>query len=187
MDDYEIAAGVAPGGLLDIYEVRILICYLLDSVNRPMTKDQLNSTFREESVVQYFTFSDALAQLVQDGHLTTREQDGEDYYRLTPLGKGTARRLQSVLSKSMRERIVRTAVQLLQKQAIQEENHAKIVPCGKGFEVQCAVSDGQLSLFRFSLYVPDEVQAGMVRDRFMRDPLKLYQTVLQELILKEEE
>ena len=103
MSDYEIAADVAPGGLLEIYDVRILICYLLDSVDKPMTKDQLNHIFREERVVQYFTFSDALAQLVQDGHLSIQVKDGEEYYQLEPLGKGTAKRLQSVLSRAMRD------------------------------------------------------------------------------------
>lgn len=186
MSDYEIAADVAPGGLLEIYDVRILICYLLDSVDKPMTKDQLNHIFREERVVQYFTFSDALAQLVQDGHLSVQVKDGEEYYQLEPLGKGTAKRLQSVLSRAMRERIVRSAVALLQKQTIEQENHAKIVPSGKGFEVQCSVGDGILTLLRFSLYVPDEMQARMVQKKFMKDPLKLYQAVLQELILDED-
>jgi len=186
MDQYEIAAGVAPGGLMDIYEVRILICYLLNSVEKPLTKDQLNHIFREESIVQYFTFSDALAQLVRDGHLAAEEKDGEEYYTLRPLGTGTAKQLQSVLSPALRERIVRSAVALLQKQTIEQENEARIVPVEKGFEVQCTVSDGQLKLFSFSLYVPDELQAKMARDKFMKNPLALYQQVITSLILDEE-
>lgn len=41
MDNEAITAGVRLGGLNDRTEIKILICYLLNALNRPITQNQL--------------------------------------------------------------------------------------------------------------------------------------------------
>ena len=44
MDFDSFFAGIEPGGLKDIYEIKILV-YLLYSVKEPLTKEQIDAVF----------------------------------------------------------------------------------------------------------------------------------------------
>ena len=52
-------AGIAPGGLKEVYEVKILICHLLYSVEKPLSVDNINEIFSKDDAVDYFTFTTA--------------------------------------------------------------------------------------------------------------------------------
>lgn len=187
MDFSNLVAGVSPGGFQDIYEVRILICYLLHAVNQPLTKDQLNHIFREQNLVQYFTFSDALAKLIAEKHVKVEEDENEEFYTLTPLGEGTAHMLQNSLPRSVRDRVVTATVALLQQQKTERENKVDILPNDHGFEVCFLIQDNGFDLMKFSLFVPDLTQAEMVKARFLQDPLTFYQRMIGYLVFGMEE
>ena len=44
-------AGIAPGGLKEVYEVKILICYLLHSVETPLSSHNISEIFSEDEAV----------------------------------------------------------------------------------------------------------------------------------------
>lgn len=182
MDFSNLVAGVTPGGFQDIYEVRILICYLLQGVNEPLTKDDLNHIFQEQNLVQYFLFSDALVKLIEEKHVKVTERDGDEYYSLTPLGEGTAHMLQNSLPRSVRDRVVTAAIALLQRQKTERENKVDIIQNNHGYEVCFQIQDHGFDLMKFSLFVPDTTQAEMVKKRFLQDPLAFYQRMIGYLV-----
>ena len=51
--------GVAPGGLRSKSDIRILICYMLKSVNAPLSGDDIIKVLQEKSLANYFEASDA--------------------------------------------------------------------------------------------------------------------------------
>ena len=53
-----------PGSLSDIYEIKILICYLLSCIEKPLSKEQVNYVFQFNSIVNYFSFCQALKELI---------------------------------------------------------------------------------------------------------------------------
>lgn len=55
--------GVAPGGLRSKSDIRILICYMLKSVNAPLSGDDIIKVLQEKSLANYFEASDALSAL----------------------------------------------------------------------------------------------------------------------------
>ena len=57
-------AGIDNGGLTTDYEIRILICWLIDKVNMPVTASQLSGALLGEGMVNYFEVTCAVGQLV---------------------------------------------------------------------------------------------------------------------------
>ena len=68
--------GIQPGGLTNDFEVKILICFLLDSLkkNSPgaalsdgeqpgLSFDELNEIFQETGLVNYFEFAESMSEL----------------------------------------------------------------------------------------------------------------------------
>ena len=90
--------GVAPGGLRSKSDIRILICYMLKSVNAPLSGDDIIKVLQEKSLANYFEASDALSALVSLGNVT-REEDNT--YVLTKRGKSVADDLEQLIPSSV--------------------------------------------------------------------------------------
>lgn len=177
-----LVAGVNPGGFTDIYEVRILICYLLHSVSEPLSKEQLNDIFQSTHMVNYFAFSDALAQLLADRQITALKSEENEYYRLTQLGIDTANLLQNHLPRSVRDRVAAAALELLSKQKKERENEVMVEELPNGYNVTFVIHDTDFDLMQFSMYLPDEMQLELVKKRFLENPAAFYTHVVEYLI-----
>ncbi len=182
MDSSNLVAGVPPGGFRDTQEVRILICYLLNAVKQPLSKEQLNHIFNEQNLVQYFVFSDALAKLVSQKQVEVETIHGEEYFTLTSLGETTAQMLQSSLPRTVRDRVVSATMTLLHRRKIEQETKVETVPMGAGFEVRFTIHEKDVNLMKFSMFVPDMTQAELIQNRFLSDPVEFYQRVIGYLV-----
>ena len=148
MDNETIIPGVGINGMTEKYDIKILICYLLDSIGKPLTMEQMNDIFQQEQVVNYFSFCDALKELIEDGHLRIANNDSGEIYSLNPLGEETARRLDRSLPRSLRDNIVTTAMNLLSKRKLESENEVIIEPYQNGL---MAVSYTHLYVYKRQL------------------------------------
>ena len=167
--------GVAPGGLRSKSDIRILICYMLKSVNAPLSGDDIIKVLQEKSLANYFEASDALSALVSLGNVT-REEDNT--YVLTKRGKSVADDLEQLIPSSVRDK---AATALLASAKMERENVATIVRTENGYNVTCHISGGEMELMSLSVYVPDLYQAREVKKNFHRDPQRVYNLMLAAL------
>ena len=167
--EYEaFTGGVAPGGLRSKSEIRILICYMLKSVNAPLSGDDIIKVLQEKSLANYFEASDALSALVSLGNVT-REEDNT--YVLTKRGKSVADDLEQLIPSSVRDKAVAAATALLASAKMERENVATIVRTENGYNVTCHISGGEMDLY----------QAREVKKNFHRDPQRVYNLMLAAL------
>ena len=178
MDFDRIVAGVEPGGLNEVYEIKILICYLLHSVDEELTKNQLNTIFQTDGMVNYFGFSTALAELVESKHVTAHKVNGEEQYTLNKLGAETAEKLKNSLPRSIRERVVAAAMNLQARLKKERETDAHIRRVEDGFVVDCTIRDIGTDLLQMSVYAPDELQAEEIRRRFLAHTTDVYKGLI---------
>ncbi|MEG2596816.1 MAG: DUF4364 family protein [Oscillospiraceae bacterium] len=174
-------AGIAPGGIKEVYEVKILICYLLHSVEFPLSQQNLGEIFSADEAVDYFTFVTALNELKASGHLYTMIVEEEEQYRLTELGVETALNLQQALPSSLRDKVVKRGMGLLAKMRKNNEISTKIEPCHNGYHVICSIHEGSLEFLSLSLYAPDEGQAEIIAKNFYEKSTEAYQQILKLL------
>ena len=172
-----IIAGISPGGLKETYEVKILICYLLHSLEAPLTLENITEICTDGGVTDYFTLSIAVSELRTGGQLA--EEDG--CYVLTALGRETAENLKQALPSSLRDNIIRQGIALLARLRKQNEVSAKILPDGKGFRVACSVHEGDLDFFTMTFFAPDRKQAEIIAHNFSRQSTEIYQGLIRVL------
>lgn len=182
MSNETIVPGIGIGGLQDKYEIKILICYLLHSIQTPLTKDQLNYVFQDGQLVNYFSFRDALAELIESNHIQTTKKDNEEVYTLNPLGVETAEKLYKSLPSSLRDNVVGTAMKLLAHIKNEKENEVTITPYKNGYLVKCTIHEVDFDLMSYEVYVPDMLQAEKIKAKFQENPSKIYQGLIQLLI-----
>ena len=172
------SAGVEPGGLWHKNDIRILLCYILASVNAPLSRQDLTRIIQEKGLANYFEVEDALASLLTQGNIA---QDQEGRCTVTPAGREIADSLDATLPLSVRDKALEAAFTLLAQAKAQRENRVDLTKTKRGYQITCHISDGEMDLMAISLYVPDKAQAKMVRERFYREPEGVYKLVLASL------
>lgn len=181
MNSDAMIAGVGVGGLTDKYDIKILICYLLNNVSEQLTKNQLDFVFQDGQFANYFSFCDAFAELVSSAHITVTDSN----IILNDLGVQTAKKLFSSLPISLRDNVVSTAMRLLSQLKNERENEAIIVKYQNGYKVSCTIHDVDFDLLSFEVFAPDITQAEIIKDKFQKNPTKLYQNLINYLIFNE--
>lgn len=185
MDSQNIIPGVGIGPMTDIYEIKILICYLLKSVGLPFSKNQINQVFQEDATVNYFSFCEAIKELLTSGHITAQTNNSEEVYSLNSLGEETATHLERSLPLSLRDNIVNTAMHMLAQMKLERENEVNILSYKNGFLVECVMHEENFDLLRLQVFAPDKIQAEKMKEKFMKDPIRIYKSFISTLLDEE--
>ena len=171
-------AGVEPGGLHSRQEIKILVCYLLLSAGVPLLRNDVLDIVCGSGMANFFDTCAAIDELVELGNLQEHE---DDTLTVTDTGASATATLTDLLPYTLRERSAEAAVRLLARRRNERENHVTIEPCNGDYTVTCTVGGGSAPLLTFSLLVADDRQAELVRERFLQDPLLLYQSTIAVL------
>lgn len=177
MANHAFTEGVRPGGLTTSHEIRILLCYILDSVGAAVTREQLEEVLLGEELVNYFTMAESLAQLAEQ-KLVTEETDG---YHITEAGRTVGHTLAQDVPLSIREAAVRGLVRAQQYAAKKAAHQSTIVEKDNQRRVRCAIDDERGTLFEMELYMPDMLSAEAVREAFVQNGDTVYKLVLAAL------
>jgi hypothetical protein len=175
-------AGLAPDGIKDTNDIKILICYLLKNVDEPLTSENISEILLRDGLVNYFELVKAVDDLLVSGHIDLVMQGEQKCYRSTNLGNGTAGLFERRLPYSVREKAVKAAINLLAKIKRESENSVEITEnTSGGLNVCCKILDMGDALLSINLFVPDKPQAEMVKKQFLANPELVYKGVLSLL------
>ena len=131
------SAGVEPGGLWHKNDIRILLCYILASVNAPLSRQDLTRIIQEKGLANYFEVEDALASLLTQGNIA---QDREGRCTVTPAGREIADSLDATLPLSVRDKALEAAFTLLAQAKAQRENRVDLTKTKRGYQITCHIS-----------------------------------------------
>ena len=177
MDSSALTAGIEPGGLRDKKEIKLLICYMLSSVQSGLSKNDIISVMQNNGLANYFEIADAFSDLLQSGNIVLMPED-DSLYTVTPTGRMISKQLDISLPISVRERALSATLNLLAREKCERENSVNIQKTDNGYTVTCHSSGGEMDLMSFSLYVPDKLQAKLVKKNFHSDPERVYRCML---------
>lgn len=179
--------GIVPGGIRSKNEIRILICYLFNSVNDKMSKDLVVEAIMQHELANYFELSSAFDDLIHHGNLVESEViDNELTYVLSDNGKMIANQLETTLAYTVKEKAYLCAVKLLAQKKTARENFVDITKTENGYDVTCRISGGEIDLLSFTLYAPDYEQAKVIKKNFFESPATVYKVMLA-LMTKDKE
>ena len=172
-------AGVEPGGLTSVQEIRILLCYMLQSVAAPIPRDALTDIITAGGMANYFDTEDAIEDLIRLQHLVQTE---DRLVATTVTGNQIGESLGVRIPYTLRERSVKAALQLLKRREVERDNKVDIRKLEEGgYEVTCTVMDGDRALLSVTLRVSDPWQAEQIKEQFLTDPALLYRSNLAVL------
>lgn len=175
-------AGIELGGLRSRDDIRLLICYLLKSIDAPMTKQMLNDAMQEDGLANFFEVGQAIEELLKTGNITADILDEEEVLTVTEKGREAAELLQTSLPRTVREKAVNSAIRLTTRAKVERDNKIEVrKEDDGGYTITFTLFDRGTELMKLSIYVVDSLQLETVKQNFINDPVKVYSTIITSL------
>ena len=172
--------------ITDIYAVKILLCYFLNKIDRPVTPNQLLEIATSSNIVNYFSYNHAVDSMVENGLIREITVEDELFYELTEKGKIGAEEFKTMAPKSAREKILAEGLRFFAKLKNENTVSFEIVETEKGCEVKCLCVDNGTKLMELSLFAPDMEQAELIKKRIRMNPQAFYGKIMDFVLDNEE-
>lgn len=166
------------GFINDKLEIKLLILYIMGRVLEPVPFETVQELSMCDGGVDYFAFSECLADLVRTEHLTLSNR----LYAVTDKGRRNGAVCESSLPYSVRmeaeQRLARCNEQLRRRALVK----ASVQPREMGgYEVSLSLSDELDELMELRLFVTREDMALEIQKRFRENAEGIYTKLLAEL------
>lgn len=180
MDKNASTAGVKKGGLISQAQIRILICYILDTLKEAVPAKQLSEQLHFDGIANYFEVDDAFGALLKNGQIEAADTL-EETYIITEKGSRAAEELRTSLPFTIREVACSIAVKLLNKIKNSKEYNIEIVECKNGYNVICSSEENGIKMMSASIYAADIQQAQCMKAAFLERAGKVFKDIIDTL------
>ncbi|MGN8888968.1 DUF4364 family protein [Dysosmobacter sp. HCP28S3_G4] len=168
------------GFIHDKLEIKFLILYIAARVVEPVPFDTMLDLTLCDDAIDYFDFSDCLADLVRTEHLTL-SQDG--LYAITEKGLKNSQICETSLPYSVRLRCDKNLADCNRKLRRKSQVRASTVRRENGtFTVTLSLSDDMGSVMDLDLMVIREDMARQLEKRFLDAPERMYSEIMRVLL-----
>jgi len=169
-----------PGFIQDNLDLKFLILYIAARVEEPVPFDTILDLTMCDDAIDYFDFSECLADLVRTEHMTL---DQKGLYALTEKGRRNSAICESSLPLSVRRRCDRNLEEWNRKLRRQRQVKAATERRPNGtYTVRLTLNDDKGGVMDLRLMVVDQAQAKAVEKRFQESPEMLYSQIIQLLL-----
>ena len=160
-----------------IAENKVLILYILDTIDKPVTNDALYELVLSIQDINYFYFQQFILDLLENRYITKVQEDdhSEIVYKLTNAGKQTLE-----LTKDMIPGIIKLKIDNTIKGELGEiEEEVSIIsefaPGNKDdFIVTCKIVENNRTIFEVSVSAASRNQAKFICDNWKENAINIY-------------
>lgn len=164
--------------LTELHSVKILLCYLLNRLNKPITADQLYEIAVSDGNVNYFIYSEAMEDLLKNETIVKETDNGTEYLILAEKGKAGAEQFRQYVPKSFRDKILSSALKFFAKLKRENEVICELIPLENGYYVHCRILDISDDLMELKIFAPDEEQAKLIKEKIIMNPTGFYGKIM---------
>ena len=162
---------------------KLIILYILDRVDFPMTNAQLSNCITDREYTNYFNVQQVLADLTDDGYITLDQTRNAAFYRITPDGHEALSFFYKNISRNIRDDIDMYLSE--QQYSLREEssNVADYHEERKGeFVVELKVVERDTTVVEIRLAVPSKENAETICRNWRKKNADIYAYVLNSLL-----
>lgn len=174
---------ISPGNLSNMYKIKILICCVIYETNILFTKYQLNDVFQTNSTVNYFSFCQAIKELLKTKHILEKPSSSGDkkYLYVTNLGKETAIALRNNVPKIAINRTIAGIENLIKKDRQNKNRTVSIKKQTDGYILKLVLEETGSNLMDLELFCPTKDLAQKMQTEMKSKTTDIYKCILAVL------
>ncbi len=164
---------------------KIIILYMLDKVDFPLTTSQFSDFILNEEYTNYFTLQQCISELVDSGFIRPEYAHAKTYYHLTDEGRESLGYFKDDISPEI---LLDVDAYLKDKQyELRDESSVKADFYETGdheYDLRCQVLEKGVPIIDLTLKVPDEETAAAAADNWEDKNQELYALIMEKLLKK---
>lgn len=166
---------------------KLIILYILDRVDFPMSNAQLTDFITSREYTSYFNVQTVLGELVEDDYVSREQTRSQTLYRITKTGRETLSYFCNEISKDIRDDIDLYLTQ--EKYSLRDEvsTLADFYPRGNGeYITELKIMEKDDYIVELKLTLPNGNAAQNVCNNWKRKNADIYAYVLNSLLNNDE-
>ena len=161
---------------------KLIVLYMLDRVNFPMTHAQISDFILEKEYTTFLTLQQIIGELTEAGMISTQSIRNRTHLSITTEGKETLRFFENRIGDSIKEDIN----SYLQEKEFDLRNEVSVLAdyfkaTSGEYEARLVAKDRGISLIDMTLSVPTKDLAESICDNWQKKNQEMYQYVIKEL------
>lgn len=162
---------------------KLIVLYILDKVDFPLTNGQLTNFILEKEYTSYFNIQQAISELIEDNYINSESIRNSSLYQITESGRETLSFFSNNISQAIREDIdcylkehkysLRNEVSTLADYYESKKNE---------FVTHLRVIEGDSAVIELKLSVPTEREANIICNNWRDKSPDIYAYVISTLI-----
>ena len=168
-----------PGSLSNIYEIKILICAIINKMKSNINEEQINLALQINETVNYFNFCQAMKELLETKHIIkNKDKKDEIYLSLTKIGEETVKIFEDKISSKLIEKITKTLENILKEEHENKNKKVQIKSKNDGYIVKLTLEEIKSNLMEVELFCPNLKTAENVKKQMKLKTTEIYTSIL---------
>lgn len=163
---------------------RLIILFMLDKVEYPLTNTQITNFILEKDYTTYFTVQQTFSDLLSSELITAESTHSNTRYRITEEGRQTLRFFNAKITDAIKEDILtyfREHHYDLKQETSVYADYFKAA--GKGYGVRCQIKEIERSVIDLTITVDTKEQAEAICSNWSEQSTEVY-ALLMDMLLK---
>ena len=155
-------------------ENKVLILYILNKMENPITNDGLLRLVLAVMDMNYFYFQQFLLDLIERNYIVCFNKDGKNVYQITDLGKATLDLTHDMIPGIIKLKVDTSFSGELKETAQKESITAE-------YTVTCKINENNSCIFEISVFAGSREEAKRIVDNWKENAYRIYPELLNSL------
>lgn len=174
-------AGIKEGGLRSVSSINMIVCYIVANLDGMVTSQTITEALADGMIANLFEVSEALSRMITNGVI----RENEDSTLSLAKGNNEVELIEKDLPLSVRESSINLCQKIIAREKYKRENKVDIVKIENGYNVTLRVSDNDKDYMKLTLYTPTDDQAQLIKEKFLANPINVYETLIDTIFSNE--
>ncbi|AUS98843.1 hypothetical protein CDQ84_08550 [Clostridium thermosuccinogenes] len=173
------------GSSKELAENKIILLYMIDKVNMPVSNHHITKLVLENKFMNYFILQQFLNELCDSGFLELSENGGKSFYSITPNGKKTLEYFVNLIPFGIKSIIDNTIPEI--RSDIKKESliSADYTPKSENeYIVSCKLKEDNFTLIDLCITVGTKSDARTICENWKNNPQQIYSEIIASLTRK---
>jgi len=167
-----------------LVESKLLLLYLIEKMNIPITTSQISQFVLEEGILNFFELQQCLAEMVEGKYIDTVKENNNTRYTITDLGVVSLGYFENRIPLHIRNKISKYISEnrsQIKKDYETTANYFKDIQTGE-YAVKCGIYENNSLLMEINITVVNREQARNICDNWKNNVNQIYDKVLWSLL-----
>lgn len=162
---------------------KLIILYMLNRVDFPLTNSQISEFILDEGYTTYFKLQQAIAELIESGFVREEATHNRTFYHITEEGAETVYYFKNDISRAIQNDINA----FLKKKKYELKNEVSVKSdyyrnSNMEYSVRCQVIEQRMPLIDLTVTAPTEAEAETIANNWTKKNQEIYAMIMAQLL-----